>query len=365
MQRFDDPFGDGPFRAIPSMENLPAQSQNILPASSFHQPLNRSSEGAQLAAPKAEIVNGFGDDFPSATNIPSSAASFLPPANMQYSQQEQSSPNPEIDILADILPPTGTQPLANSQTAYPAPTVQPSPQVSFPPQNVQTQSETGFSYQPVPTVAAPRSFSTQSGQPVGLSFPAQPGQPLAQANFQAQSGQLVPQNFHAQITHPASLAGFPAQAGQASQTGFPTQTSQTTSVGGFPSQMVSSPQAGFHSQSTQQNGNFYGSYNPQMGSAGPVAPLINSQVSSGAAVHNNSVNFLSQSGSSAPASVHTGPLSPQVGSSIPVVSQTTVSLTAAQPAKDKFETKSTVWADTLSRGLVNLNISGCKFFWLQ
>ncbi|KAJ6680417.1 EPSIN/ENT-RELATED [Salix purpurea] len=31
-----------------------------------------------------------------------------------------------------------------------------------------------------------------------------------------------------------------------------------------------------------------------------------------------------------------------------------------QPSKDKFETKSTVWADTLSRGLVNLNISGPK-----
>jgi len=31
----------------------------------------------------------------------------------------------------------------------------------------------------------------------------------------------------------------------------------------------------------------------------------------------------------------------------------------SQPSsKDKFETKSTVWADTLSRGLVNLNISG-------
>uniref|UniRef100_A0A7N0UA29 ENTH domain-containing protein n=1 Tax=Kalanchoe fedtschenkoi TaxID=63787 RepID=A0A7N0UA29_KALFE len=31
-----------------------------------------------------------------------------------------------------------------------------------------------------------------------------------------------------------------------------------------------------------------------------------------------------------------------------------------QPAKDKFETKSTIWTDTLSRGLVNLNISGSK-----
>ncbi|CAM8911673.1 unnamed protein product [Rhodiola kirilowii] len=33
---------------------------------------------------------------------------------------------------------------------------------------------------------------------------------------------------------------------------------------------------------------------------------------------------------------------------------------APQPVKDKFETKSTIWADTLSRGLVNLNISGSK-----
>ncbi|XP_077252897.1 clathrin interactor EPSIN 3-like isoform X2 [Tasmannia lanceolata] len=32
----------------------------------------------------------------------------------------------------------------------------------------------------------------------------------------------------------------------------------------------------------------------------------------------------------------------------------------AQPRNDKFEPKSTVWADTLSRGLVNLNISGPK-----
>lgn len=32
-----------------------------------------------------------------------------------------------------------------------------------------------------------------------------------------------------------------------------------------------------------------------------------------------------------------------------------------QPSKVKFETKSTVWADTLSRGLVNLNISGREF----
>lgn len=32
-----------------------------------------------------------------------------------------------------------------------------------------------------------------------------------------------------------------------------------------------------------------------------------------------------------------------------------------QPSKGKFEPKSTVWADTLNRGLVDLNISGREF----
>ncbi|KAK4768547.1 hypothetical protein SAY87_003688 [Trapa incisa] len=58
---------------------------------------------------------------------------------------------------------------------------------------------------------------------------------------------------------------------------------------------------------------------------------------------------------------------PQTGRTISMVSQANVSsspgslaLVPQQPSKDKFETKSTVWADTLSRGLVNLNISGSR-----
>ena len=53
--------------------------------------------------------------------------------------------------------------------------------------------------------------------------------------------------------------------------------------------------------------------------------------------------------------------------------QATATQTAAAPVigpmppqpKDKFETKSTVWADTLSRGLVDLNISGREFLGMQ
>ncbi|KAK8960856.1 Clathrin interactor EPSIN 2 [Platanthera guangdongensis] len=59
----------------------------------------------------------------------------------------------------------------------------------------------------------------------------------------------------------------------------------------------------------------------------------------------------------------------QLGSSIPpaqpmtVPQRTSPNISApsnAKPVSDAFETKSSVWADTLNRGLVNLNISGAK-----
>ncbi|OAY66737.1 Clathrin interactor EPSIN 3 [Ananas comosus] len=57
-------------------------------------------------------------------------------------------------------------------------------------------------------------------------------------------------------------------------------------------------------------------------------------------------------------------LLPQSTTSVPVSLEIGPNLSALQPAKTeptkKFEPKSAVWADTLSRGLVNLNISGPK-----
>lgn len=59
----------------------------------------------------------------------------------------------------------------------------------------------------------------------------------------------------------------------------------------------------------------------------------------------------------------------QLGSSIPpaqpmaAAQRTITNISApssAKPASDAFETKSSVWTDTLNRGLVNLNISGAK-----
>ncbi|XXG89626.1 hypothetical protein AAC387_Pa12g1584 [Persea americana] len=64
-----------------------------------------------------------------------------------------------------------------------------------------------------------------------------------------------------------------------------------------------------------------------------------------------------------PSSDTLGNILPQSGPATPTASQgalVPIPTVKHQPPKDKFEPKSTVWADTWSRGLVNLNISGPK-----
>lgn len=68
----------------------------------------------------------------------------------------------------------------------------------------------------------------------------------------------------------------------------------------------------------------------------------------------------------APSSIQTAPPGLALQSSAVAANDPLAALTTAlptvksQPSIDKFEPKSAVWADTLSRGLVNLNISGPK-----
>ncbi|KAL2470185.1 Clathrin interactor EPSIN 2 [Abeliophyllum distichum] len=295
-QPFDDPFGDGPFKAIPSQDSLPAQQQIITSPSPFNSSSSHSSDQPQ-PVPRKETTE-FSGTFPGATNMPSDPSAMQPPTNAQSSQQEVST----IDILADILPQSQSSPFVNSQTSYPVPARQPVPQTGFSPQSNQLALQSGFPY---------------------LT-----GQTAPQTGFQAQASQP---------------AGFPAQQGQpSSQMGFSTQSSQPASVGGFPPQMHPSGtsfQAPLSGQSVQLNSNIYGGYRPQSISPGPAAVQMVPQISSGPVPQNS---FASQSGSATLPAV--------MGSSALV----------PQPSKDKFETKSTVWADTLSRGLVNLNISGSK-----
>ncbi|CAB4275397.1 unnamed protein product [Prunus armeniaca] len=95
-----------------------------------------------------------------------------------------------------------------------------------------------------------------------------------------------------------------------------------------------------------------GNFHPQQGSVGPVASQAVHQAPTGPGLqHNSDVlgNLFPQ----------TGP-NTSMGSHQALPSSTGALSIVAQPPKDKFEPKSAVWADTLSRGLVNFNISGAK-----
>lgn len=317
MQPFGDPFGDGPFRAIPSTDSLPNQQQINTPANSFH---TNSSQpfGMPQPAPQ-EAPTEFGGPFGDVTYAPSGPGG-QPFANPQFPQQELSTPSQDIDILADILPPS-THP-------------------SFP-------STQDGSY-PVPPTQLPASHG---GFP-----PQQTNQHELQSGLSSLSGHNAPENSFQQQTFPTQpplQASYPLQSmGSVSQTGYPSQTMALT----YPVQAGQPTQMGFH-QPNPSHSNFYGTYQPQPTSMGAGGPYMAPPSSTGPTVQHN---FHSNSGTAGPMASHTGHQAPQVPA--PITQASAVSSAIVPVASnDKFETKSTVWADTLSRGLVNLNISGCKF----
>ncbi|PWA72359.1 ENTH/VHS family protein [Artemisia annua] len=185
-----------------------------------------------------------------------------------------------------------------------------------------------FSAPPQPTSA-----------PVQSAEPPKPVPPTSAPanNFGYSGGFDQTTDFLAELLPPTgpSQTGFTGQPSQPpSQGGQPTpyQYGQTMGPGGFPAQMG----PGFPGSNGQPaQGNFYGGYEHQVTSA-PVQPVA--EVSTASTFYQQPQPV--QSGSTLNAS--TGALV--------VVSQ--------EPAK--FETKSAVWADTLNRGLVNLNIAGSK-----
>ncbi|KAK9714218.1 hypothetical protein RND81_06G079700 [Saponaria officinalis] len=242
-QSFDDPFGDSPFKAVPSEE--PAQRQNFVSAPSF-QPAVTSWEHPQSGASNLESR----DAYPGLTYNPSGASNVQTSLNQQFTSEEQQLLQ-QNDILAGILPPSGPFDTTASQVSFPASTGQP-------------QAPTG---QP----------------PTGLGFMPQAAPPAA--TLGVQPGQLTRHSSLSYSAPPAHLSSLQAPNGM----------------------------------SSHQNDDFFGGLLPQAGGpAAPSSPLASSR--------------------------STGSLD----------------LVLHQPAEKKFETKSTVWADTLNRGLVNLNISGSK-----
>ncbi|XP_030937916.1 clathrin interactor EPSIN 2-like [Quercus lobata] len=343
-QPFEDPFGDSPFKAIPSTDGVSSQQQT---SASFQPTMNQSAEPLQPGVPKADTVSNFdfGDTFGGLTYSGPSVPTIQHQTNPQYLPQELSSPQENTDILADILPPSGPSPAFTSQPA-PSPAFTSQPALS-----------PAFTSQPAPSPA----FTSQPA----FSAPAgQPAQPTANVygSFHPQQGPMAPQ-VQAGPTAQLNSGSFLPQGGS---------TAPITSHMPFQTPAGPTPQL--------NGGNFY----PQQGgSAPPITSHMASQAPTGPAAQFNGGNFLALQGSAAPQATHatyqttTGPAVQQnndfLGNMLPQLgpnnhmnlqqnlpSSSGSLSTVPQPSKDKFETKSTVWTDTLSRGLVNLNISGPK-----
>lgn len=274
MQTSDDPFGDGPFRAISSVQNFPTQSQIVESSPSFQHGKNNSETPA--LSQNTETVSNFGFG--------------------------------NTDILADILPPSG-------------------PSTGFPAQMMQPTSQSGF--------------ASQTGPPPShTGFQGQPDQYSSSVSYPPHMG------------HVSSSAAFPAQGQLPIQTTFPFQSGQ-------PSQMGQPSSFSALSQPPLPGANFYGNPGHVSGSAVPAPATQPESPQRFVSTPANYNQMNSQYG------IQTTSQMQQAGKSAattlaPMLPATDSLAIIPQPATDKFETKSTVWADTLNRGLVNLNISGCE-----
>ncbi|KAG2662392.1 hypothetical protein PVAP13_1KG535000 [Panicum virgatum] len=202
--------------------------------------------------------------------------------------------------------------------AGPSPVTHAAPTAFAPPQAPQAAHAFAYSQAPHPAAAnqsqIPQAVST-SYAPSQVPQTVAPNLPSGQSNF---------------FMQPAPGAGFDSQFGVPTQSGappyIPPQTSQFTAPA---NQQPSQP-----------------SFLPQTGTSAPQPALISRGASQPLGVPNSvppASSFPLQSSSSAP---------PETLISALQVSQT-------EPVK-KFEPKSKLWSDTLSRGLVNLDISGPK-----
>ncbi|XVF29300.1 hypothetical protein REPUB_Repub15cG0109100 [Reevesia pubescens] len=426
-QGFDDPFGDGPFKAFPSTDAAPTQQQISTSTPTFLPTMNQNAEVPQPRSANSRTVAdfNFGDSFSANAYSAPGVSNVQPPTNSQFLPQELSIPNQENDILADILPPSGPADDVASHAAFSAPTSQSAPPVPTYGQSAQpgiygqqAQSGANIYSQPTQPSANPYGLPAQpSANPYG-----QPGQPSSNAYGQSAQPSVNPYSQPAQPS--ANPYGQPAQP-NANPYGQPVQPNanpygQPALPNANPYGQPALPNANPYGQPVQANANpyghpmqptsnnTYGNFNPHAASMAPQIP--------GSAAQSSNGSFISQIGSNAPVSSHMAaqPQSPaaqasqfnagnflsQQGSVVPVASQSVHQTTNApgaqtnndvlgglyskpgsntsmvpqtapssstgalaivpQPSKDKFEPKSAVWADTLSRGLVNFNISGPK-----
>ncbi|XVF37809.1 hypothetical protein REPUB_Repub20aG0042900 [Reevesia pubescens] len=399
-QGFDDPFGDGPFKAFPSTDAAAAQQQISTSMPTFQPTMNQNAEAPQPPSAKSETTTdfNFGDSFSANAYSAPSFSIVQPSTNSQFLPQELSTPNQESDILADILPPSGPADDVASLAAFSATTSQSAPPVATYGQLAQPgiygqQAQLGANMYSQPTQPSSNPYG-QPAQPSANPY-GQPGQTSSNAYGQSTQPSANPYGQPAQpsanpYSQPAQPNANPyGQSAQPNANLYGQSTQPNPNPYGQPVQ----PSADPYAQTTQSSSsNTYGNFNPQAVSMAPQVP--------GSAAQSSNGSFISQIDSNTPVSSYMAaqPQSPaapaaqfnagsflsQQGSSVPVASQNahqttnapqnnngTVPQTASpsstgalaivpQPSRDKFEPKSAVWADTLSRGLVNFNISGPK-----
>ena len=138
---------------------------------------------------------------------------------------------------------------------------------------------------------------------------------------------------------PSMISEFPAAQ---ANNGFHCAVLPPGSSGFVPQQPVQQPASTSNTHTTNVN------CLPQSGQPAALAPQPAAQPVGAPNLQTTPINHLTQLGFSFS---HPAPQTALAALGQPA---------KAQPPKDKFETKSTVWTDTLNRGLVNLNISGGK-----
>ncbi|TYG99010.1 hypothetical protein ES288_A10G162700v1 [Gossypium darwinii] len=242
-QGFDDPFGDGPFKAFPSGDAASAQQQILTPATTFQATMSQNMEAAQPPSVKSEIVTGF--DFResfSAYSTLNASNSQPSSGNFQFLPQELSDPNQEDDILAEILPPSGPANDTALHTVFSAPSSQSALPVATYGQHAQSGANM---YQPAQPSANPYGQLAQpSANPYG-----QNGQPSANPYGQPEQPNANPYGQNGQPS--ANPYGQPVQP---STNPYGQNGHSSANPYGQPVQ----PSANPYSQNGQPSANLYG-----------------------------------------------------------------------------------------------------------
>ncbi|KAF3543936.1 hypothetical protein DY000_02002378 [Brassica cretica] len=325
------PFHNGGFMHQPgSAVYNPGVVTSHPTSESFHpRPVAATSSSSQTpySTPSGPAARnfGFGDSFSTVANPEPGVQNMQPPSNSPGFLQEQfDTSDNDFDILAGILPPSGPQVSVPQQSSASVPTSQ------FPPSG--NNMYEGYHPQPVSTA------------------PNMPGQtPFGQA---VQPYNMVPHSQNTTGATPFHNGGFMHQPGSAvynpgvvtshptSESFHPRPVAATSSSSQTPYSTPSGPAGQFM---THQGHEMSPSHAPQRTQSGPVTSQRNN-------------NFMGDMFTQA------GPTSAVTSSSSSHSDLTPITgaIEIVPPPQKKFEPKSSVWADTLSRGLVNFNISGPK-----